>query len=534
MAFTQRRTYGEIKKGKEKGTQNKNINAKTTYGEIKERERYGGSSNFDTQMTIDDYERWYRNYRSTGSGLQTVNPITLTRGEILSNYNEKLAQKQKERESKKEELEGNMSVFKKDLQTAQPEYDEIDGKYWDLKEQMSPEEFDKLDKRYKELYSTISDLKGKISETEGQIRRTDKEYELGQKYLEYMSDPEKQEAIFNQEYAKSKDPIVRINPVAEDKKGGWLKPASDEYLHELSLDTAAENIQSIFGKGGLIDQGAYKDTGNMELYGKDDLQKAIYQTEKEKRFYSDRAYSLEKQIAEIEEEYGPIWDLLAQSDPEKWKEKQAEYQGLREELNTIRLKQRNASGQREKAGNLYDLKTNYGTIMGEDTDNVTSLQHEISDLETEYQQAVEYAESLHPEKQTEEYYAAWDQADSIERRMNEKKEKLEEINKYGTESETDSAFHEEWDKGEDVFSMPELESGVQNASIDRIYSFINHGREFSTWGGDNGYTPISGEYSGAMTMLPEEIDRFNKLYNAAMAEGREPTLLRIGIVFAAC
>lgn len=90
----------------------------------------------------------------------------------------------------------------------------------------------------------------------------------------------------------------------------------------------------------------------------------------------------------------------------------------------------------------------------------------------------------------------------------------------------DTEFHPEYDRGQDVASanarMNRNDTPKRDTSVHGIYSFINGGKEFEYWRKGNDKDLITKEYHGAMAMLPEEKAEFNRLYNDAIAEGREP------------
>ena len=127
----------------------------------------------------------------------------------------------------------------------------------------------------------------------------------------------------------------------------------------------------------------------------------------------------------------------------------------------------------------------------------------------------------------------------IEKQLNTKREQLALLDNMALLDdgvEDDATFHSEWDRGQNweeeeakkynivtgkkVYSRS-YKGPQAEASIHGVYSYINGGNEYEYYSKFDD-RQIDAQYQGAMAMLPEEIEQFNKLYNDAMSNGREP------------
>lgn len=75
-------------------------------------------------------------------------------------------------------------------------------------------------------------------------------------------------------------------------------------------------------------------------------------------------------------------------------------------------------------------------------------------------------------------------------------------------------FIPENDRGGSAYNnMADLEYGVRTNDVHRIYSFINRGKEFKSWAGNQTNPRVSPEYSYSLMMNDEQIAKFNDYYN---------------------
>ena len=146
---------------------------------------------------------------------------------------------------------------------------------------------------------------------------------------------------------------------------------------------------------------------------------------------------------------------------------------------------------------------------------VTQLQEEISELEQQIADVDANGGAL----------AARDmKKKELKKQLQEKQEELTELGNYSIlddDIEDDATFHAEYDKGQDWRKGRSTETALGDSSVHGIYSFLNGGSEYEYWSHFN-ENEINAQYRGAMAMLPEEVEQFNKLYNWAISEGREP------------
>lgn len=75
-------------------------------------------------------------------------------------------------------------------------------------------------------------------------------------------------------------------------------------------------------------------------------------------------------------------------------------------------------------------------------------------------------------------------------------------------------FIPENDRGGSAYNnMADLEYGVRTNDVHRIYSFINRGKEFKSWAGNQTNPRVSPEYSYSLMMNDQQIAKFNDYYN---------------------
>lgn len=128
----------------------------------------------------------------------------------------------------------------------------------------------------------------------------------------------------------------------------------------------------------------------------------------------------------------------------------------------------------------------------------------------------------------------------IEKELQKKREQLEMLDNLALlddDVEDDATFHAEWDRGQN-WEAEEQNKFVRKpngkmtysrsyrgpqaeASVHGVYSYINGGSEYEYWQHFD-EKEIDPQYQGAMAMLPAEKEQFNKLYNDAVMNGREP------------
>ena len=115
----------------------------------------------------------------------------------------------------------------------------------------------------------------------------------------------------------------------------------------------------------------------------------------------------------------------------------------------------------------------------------------------------------------------------LKKELSKKQEQMDLLNNFtmlDDDIEDDAAFHPEYDQKtvRTAEWYRKHEGNEYNTTVDGIYSYINGGSEYEYWKSRSGNGFISNEYRNAMAMLPEEKEQFNKLYNDAIKNGREP------------
>lgn len=218
-----------------------------------------------------------------------------------------------------------------------------------------------------------------------------------------------------------------------------------------------------------------------------------------------------------------------------------EYENLQNTIQGYEMQKKNNQADLDELDYYDKLGTKYGAMVNQEKrkEYISKLEEENAQLQAEVDLADQYVKDFTEGKESiykdeKEVWEANQENINKKLKISENQKEIDDLRRtFGIlddDIEDDANYHEEYYGGFNRYYNPNKDrngTGPQydTNDIHRIVSFINDGEEYEMWSTRNGVglkAYITGDYSGAGAMLDSEREQLTKLYNAAMAEGREP------------
>lgn len=218
-----------------------------------------------------------------------------------------------------------------------------------------------------------------------------------------------------------------------------------------------------------------------------------------------------------------------------------EYENLQNTIQGYEMQKKNNQADLDELDYYDKLGTKYGAMTDQEKRKayIAQKEQENAELQAEVDLADQYVRDFTEGKVSiykteQEAWEANQETINKKQQILDNQKEIEDLRRtFGIlddDIEDDANYHEEYYGGFNRYYNPNTDrngTGPQydTNDINRIVSFINDGEEYEMWSTRNGVglkAYITGDYSGAGAMLDSEREQLTKLYNAAMAEGREP------------